>query len=55
MDNVGYDDLGCYGNLDAITPRIDRLASDGVRCLDFYNALAYVEPAKQSMYSTSAK
>jgi len=37
-DNIGYSDLGCYGN-DAIkTPNIDRLASEGVRCTDFYTA-----------------
>ncbi|MCF6287573.1 MAG: sulfatase-like hydrolase/transferase, partial [Candidatus Hydrogenedentes bacterium] len=37
-DNIGYSDLGCYGN-DAIkTPNIDRLASEGVRCTSFYTA-----------------
>ena len=29
-DDLGYGDLGCYGNRDAITPRIDRLAAEGV-------------------------
>ncbi len=36
VDNVGYGDLGCYGNLKTKTPNIDRLASQGVRCTDFY-------------------
>jgi arylsulfatase A len=37
-DNIGYSDLGCYGN-DAIkTPNIDRLATEGVRCTSFYTA-----------------
>ena len=40
VDNVGYGDLGCYGNRDAITPRIDRLASEGVRCTGFLHRLA---------------
>jgi arylsulfatase A-like enzyme len=37
-DNLGYGDLGCYGNKDILTPRFDRLAKEGVRCTDFYTA-----------------
>lgn len=36
IDNVGYGDLGCYGSRTAMTPRMDRLAAEGVRCTDFY-------------------
>jgi arylsulfatase A-like enzyme len=36
LDNIGYGDLGCYGNKQVKTPRIDRLAAQGVRCTDFY-------------------
>lgn len=36
VDNVGYGDLGCYGNKEILTPNIDRLAKQGVRCTDFY-------------------
>jgi len=36
IDNVGYGDLGCYGNKDVKTPRIDRFAREGVLCTDFY-------------------
>ncbi len=35
-DNLGYGDLGCYGNRQVQTPRIDRLAREGVRCTSFY-------------------
>lgn len=35
-DNLGYGDLGCYGNAAVKTPHFDRLAADGVRCTDFY-------------------
>ncbi len=35
-DNVGYGDLGCYGNRSVKTPNIDRLANEGVRCMDIY-------------------
>ncbi|MBI5774473.1 MAG: sulfatase-like hydrolase/transferase [Verrucomicrobia bacterium] len=36
VDNLGYGDLGCYGNLGIQTPRMDRLAGEGVLCKDFY-------------------
>ncbi len=35
-DNLGYGDLGCYGNFGIQTPRIDQLARDGAKCTDFY-------------------
>ena len=31
VDNVGYGDLGCFGNHLVKTPRMDRLAREGVR------------------------
>jgi len=37
-DNIGFGDLGCYGNGTIQTPNIDRLASEGVRCTSFYTA-----------------
>jgi arylsulfatase A-like enzyme len=37
-DNLGYGDLGCYGNPHNKTPNIDRLASEGVRLTSFYTA-----------------
>jgi arylsulfatase A-like enzyme len=36
LDNIGYGDLACYGNQLMKTSRIDRLASEGARCTDFY-------------------
>lgn len=36
VDNLGYGDLGCYGNTEVKTPHLDRLAAEGVRCTDFY-------------------
>lgn len=37
-DNLGYGDIGCFGNQQIKTPHLDRLAADGVRCTDFYTA-----------------
>ena len=39
-DNLGYGDLGCYGSGGELrgmpTPRIDKLASEGLRCSQFF-------------------
>ena len=35
-DDLGYGDLGCYGNKVVRTPNLDRLASEGVRFTNFY-------------------
>lgn len=37
-DNLGYGDVGCYGNSAVKTPHLDQLAVQGVRCTDFYTA-----------------
>jgi arylsulfatase len=36
-DDMGYSDLGCYGS-EIPTPNLDRLASEGLRFSQFYNA-----------------
>jgi arylsulfatase A-like enzyme len=46
IDNVGYGDLGCYGDPIVKTPNIDRLARDGVRCTDFYTASPSCAPSR---------
>jgi arylsulfatase A-like enzyme len=46
IDNVGYGDLGCYGNKLVKTPNIDRLRAEGVRCTDFYTASPSCTPSR---------
>ena len=36
IDDMGWPDLGCYGHEFHETPRLDQLASQGVRFTDFY-------------------
>lgn len=49
VDNVGYGDLGCYGNREVITPRIDRLAREGARCLDFQVVTTSCTPSRGAL------
>src|SRR5438132_10704787 len=35
-DDIGYGDLGCYGQAKIKTPHLDQLAADGIRFTDFY-------------------
>ena len=35
-DDVGYDDIGCFGSKDIKTPNIDRMAAGGMMFTDFY-------------------
>ncbi len=36
IDDMGWGDLSCFGNKDAKTPNIDRLAAEGIRFGQFY-------------------
>jgi arylsulfatase A-like enzyme len=46
LDNVGYGDIGCYGNQTIKTPHLDALAADGVICTDFYTASPSCTPSR---------
>ena len=36
IDDMGWEDFSCFGNKDAQTPHIDRLASEGISFEQFY-------------------
>jgi len=49
IDDMGWRDLGCYGNTFHETPHIDRLAADGLRCTDGYAACPVCSPTRASI------
>ncbi|MFN7139708.1 MAG: sulfatase [Limisphaerales bacterium] len=48
-DDLGWADLGCYGNRFNETPQIDRMAREGLRFTDFYAAGAVCSPTRASI------
>lgn len=48
-DDVGWDDLGCYGARDVRTPNIDRLAKEGVRFTNYYAPAPTCTPTRAAL------
>ena len=46
IDDMGWKDVGCYGNDFVDTPHIDQLAKEGMRFTDFYAAGAVCSPTR---------
>ena len=44
-DDLGYGELGCYGQEKILTPNIDQLAAEGVRFTQHYTCLLYTSPS----------
>ncbi len=49
VDDLGTYDLGCYGATEVRTPRIDRLAAEGVQFLDYYAAAPICSPSRAGL------
>src|SRR5512137_151259 len=45
-DDLGYGDLGCYGQTKIRTPNIDRMASEGMRFTQHYAGNAVCAPSR---------
>jgi len=48
-DDLGYNDLGCYGSKLNRTPNIDRLAKEGIRFTDCYAAANVCTPSRVAL------
>lgn len=50
-DDLGYADLGCQGSKDVITPNINSIAQNGVRCTDGYVTAPQSGPSRAALLS----
>lgn len=48
-DDLGYGDIGCYGQKLIETPHIDALAQEGMRFTDFYAGCSVSAPSRASL------
>ncbi|NQU22548.1 MAG: sulfatase-like hydrolase/transferase [Candidatus Nealsonbacteria bacterium] len=49
IDDMGWGDFSCFGNHDAQTPHIDRLAKDGIRFEQFYVNSPICSPSRTAI------
>ena len=48
-DDLGYGDLGCYGNTEVSTPNIDALAAEGLKLTDFHSNGVVCSPTRAAL------
>jgi uncharacterized sulfatase len=49
IDDLGWGDFSCFGNPDAKTPHIDRLAAEGIRFSQFYVNSPICSPSRTAL------
>lgn len=49
IDDMGWGDFSCFGNREAKTPNIDRMASEGLRFESFYVASPICSPSRVAL------
>lgn len=48
-DDLGYGDLGCYGNTSVKTPNIDSIARNGVKMTQHLTAASTCTPSRSAL------
>lgn len=48
-DDLGYGDVGAYGETPIETPRLDQMAADGLQFLQFYSSSPHCPPARDAL------
>ncbi len=49
VDDLGYGDLGCYGQQEIPTPNLDRMAAEGIRFTQHYAGSTVCAPSRGSL------
>ena len=49
VDDLGYGDLGCYGQTKIKTPHLDQMAAEGIRFTNAYSGCTVCEPARSTL------
>ena len=55
VDDLGYGDLGCYGQKVIKTPHIDQLAREGMKFTDHYSGHTVCRPSSTGSANRSAQ
>tara|TARA_A100001037_G_scaffold51067_1_gene43119 strand:- start:181 stop:1509 length:1329 start_codon:yes stop_codon:yes gene_type:complete len=50
-DDLGYGDLGCFGQKTIQTPNLDRLAAEGIRFTSFYAGCTVCRPSRLTLWT----
>ena len=48
-DDLGYGDIGCFGNTEIETPTLDKLVAEGLRFTDFHSNGAVCSPTRAAL------
>ena len=48
-DDLGYGDLGCYGQNQIKTPHLDKMTKEGMRFTDFYSGATVCAPSRSTL------
>ena len=51
VDDLGYGDLGCFGQSQIKTPNLDQMAAEGMRFTDFYAGCTVCRPSRISLWT----
>ncbi len=52
-DDLGYNDLGCFGSEKIKTPHIDKMAAEGIKLTSFYAAAPLCGPSRAALMTGS--
>ncbi len=51
VDDLGYGDLGCYGQKTIKTPNLDKMAEGGMQFTDYYSGNTVCRPSRLSLWT----